>query len=223
MAKRAVPVRRRSARGVASAARASAAPLDPRRWYRRFLRNAAVALPAAIVFWLLLTPFYNVFLRHAGERLVRLGERPAVTRLLPETRHTLIVTRADLRGRLRLIRVTDIHFPLVLLGLLFLATPGLPPGRRLETLGWALLVAVFFHLLSLVAWVKFVYATQLGAWSSAHYGAVRQNVYGLAKHLLDLPFKLALPVLLWSVFHLREVPALRLQEAGREGGAPGGS
>ena len=37
--------------------------------------------------------------------------------------------------------------------------------------------------------MKFVYATQLGAWSLAHYGAFARNFWGLGKHLLDLPFK----------------------------------
>jgi len=63
--------------------------------------------------------------------------------------------------------------------------------------------------------VKFVYATQLGSWSLAHYGTFSRNLYGLAKHLLDLPGKLALPLALWAAFYLHlftpgDAPASRL-------------
>jgi hypothetical protein len=206
--KRTRPQRRRPAPGLAPSAPAGA----PWRWTRRLLRNGAIALPAVVAVWLLATPFYNTFLRHAAERLVRLAERPPVTRLMPRDRHHLVLARADLRGALRTTRVTDVHFPLVLLALLFLATPGIPTRRRLETLGWALLAAAFFHVVSLAAWVQFVYATQLGSWSAAHYGPASRNLLGLAKHLLDLPLKLALPVVLWAAFHLRSLPIGSLLE-----------
>jgi hypothetical protein len=49
--------------------------------------------------------------------------------------------------------------------------------------------------------VKFVYATQLGDWSMSHYGAFARNFWGLGKHLMDLPFKLALPLVLWAAFY----------------------
>ena len=78
----------------------------------------------------------------------------------------------------------------------------MPWRERLANLGWAVLIAVFFHLLLLFFFVKFVYATQLGAWSLAHYGAFARNFFGLGKHLLDLPFKLALPLVLWAAFYI---------------------
>ena len=53
--------------------------------------------------------------------------------------------------------------------------------------------------------VKFIYATQLGAWSAENYGSWGQNFFGLGKHLLDLPFKFALPLLLWSALYLRQL------------------
>jgi len=80
-----------------------------------------------------------------------------------------------------------------------------PWRQRWANLGWALLVAVFFHLLLVLLWVKFTYATQLGAWSLAHYGPLARNFWGLGKHLLDLPVKLALPLVLWAAFYLRRL------------------
>jgi hypothetical protein len=99
-------------------------------------------------------------------------------------------------------RLTDLHFPVILLAALFLAVPGVPWRERLSNLGVALVVTALFHLVLVLFWVKFVYATQLGDWSLEHYGALARNFWGLGKHLLDLPVKLALPLLLWAGFYV---------------------
>ena len=178
--------------------------------FRRFgIGLAAAALPVAAV-WLALTPTYNRFLVGAGENVVHLLESPDVTGLLPslDDRNYAYITRSDFppaRRRVTSFRVTDLHFNLVLLGTLFLAVPGVPWRRRLENLGWGLLAAVFFHLLLVLFRVEFVYATQLGAWSHDHYGPFARNFWGLGKHLLDLPLKLAFPFVMWAAFYLRRL------------------
>ena len=173
----------------------------------RLIRNVLLWLVPAILAWLALTGFYNRFLTVSAENLLHLTESPDVTRLLPkEERGYVVVTRSDFpasRPNLYQIRVTDIHFNLFLLVALFLAVPGVPMKTRLANLGWALIIAIFFHILLLFLWVKFVYATQLGDWSTANYGEWGYNLFGMAKHLLDLPFKLALPLVLWVAFYLR--------------------
>jgi hypothetical protein len=177
-------------------------------WTLRLTRNLLLWLPVSYVVWLLLTPFYNTFLAEAAQNLVRLTESPSVTRLTPHDANYLVVThdQGDLAGkRIYSVRTTDIHFNLVLLAALFLAVPGASAKRRWACLGYALLFAVFFHLIDLFFWVKFAYATQLGSWSAEHYGAFGQNFWGLGKHLLDLPFKLGLPLLLWGYFFLGEL------------------
>lgn len=174
----------------------------------RLLRDAVLWLPLVFVVWWLLTPFYNRFLTVGAERLLRATERPGVTRLLPDPPHRFAVTRTDFpptRGALARVRITDVHFPVLLLGALFLAVPAVPWRTKLENLAWGLLVAACFHLLDLFLWVKFVYALGLGDWSAEHYGPMARNVWGLAKHLADLPFKLGLPLFLWAVFYLRHL------------------
>jgi hypothetical protein len=184
--------------------RASAAGAFP---FRRFLRNALVWLPPVLLVWVVLTPYYNLFLVNAGENLLHLIERPDRTRLTLVEGQMALIGRTDLEGRgqagsVGRFRVTDVHFPVLLLAVGILAVPGVPLRDRLEALGWSLLVLAFLHLVSVVFWVQFVYTTQLGAWSAERYGPVARNFWGLGKHLLDLVFKFAVPLALWAWFFL---------------------
>ncbi|HEX4955338.1 MAG TPA: hypothetical protein VF017_18260 [Thermoanaerobaculia bacterium] len=177
-------------------------------WALAFGRNVALWLVPCWLLWAGLTSFYNRFLTQSAENLLLLTESPNVTQLLRVDEHYVAVSRTDFppsKGKLYQIRVTDIHFHLLLLFTLFLAVPGLPWKQKLQALGWAWLAAVFFQIADLFLWVKFVYATQLGTWSGEHYGAFGQNFWGLAKHVFDLPLKLALPFALWMAFFYREL------------------
>jgi hypothetical protein len=182
---------------------------DPRRsWGALFLRNALLWLLPVALLWTLFTPFYNRFLLGSAENLARWTESPDVTSLPRKDDHFAYVERRDFPPSKSLVhsfRVTDVHFPLVMLGALFLAVPRVPWRRRMENLGWALLITVFFDIFLIFFYVKAAYATQLGAWSLAHYGPFARNFWGLGKHLLDLPFKLSLSFVLWAAFYLREV------------------
>jgi hypothetical protein len=173
---------------------------------RKFLRNLLLAAVPVVLVWLALTPFYNRFLTVAGGNLLHLFESPDSTDLAPsaaDPSHVEILRRdfPPARRAVYSFRMTDVHFHLILLGALFLAVPGVPWRRRLANLGAASLLAVFFHLLLVVLWVEFALATQQGAWSLEHYGPFARNAWGLGKHLADLPFKLAFPLVLWAIFY----------------------
>lgn len=178
-------------------------------WSTRFIRNIFLWLLPVAVVWVLVTPFYNRVLTVAVQNLVRLTEHPAVTHLVPRGTHYMLLERDDYRvhgkGFLYSLRTTDTHFNLILLGTFFLAVPDIRWQRRLANLGWAVLIAIFFHIFSLFVQVKFVYATQLGAWSAAHYGSLAQNFWGLLKQLMILPFRFALPFVLWAGFYFPEL------------------
>ena len=177
------------------------------RWSSRFIRNALLWLLPVAAVWLLLTPFYNVFLSVSGENLLHLVESPNVTDLLRADAHMASVQRLDFppgRALVHSFRVTDLHFHLVLLGALLLAVPEVGWRRRLANLGYAVLATVFFDILLVFFQVKFAYATQLGSWSLSHYGPFARNAYGLGKHVLDLPVKLAWPFILWAGFYLKD-------------------
>jgi hypothetical protein len=184
-----------------------AAGKSPRRdWAVLFIRNALLWLIPVALLWLIATPVYNRFLLGSAENLVRLTESPDATDLLRKDDHFAYVSRRDFpptRSLVHSFRVTDVHFHLVMLGALFLAVPRVPWRRRLENLGWALLITVFFDIFLIFFYAKAAYATGLGAWSLAHYGPFARNFWGLGKHLLDLQFKFALPLLLWAAFYLQ--------------------
>lgn len=180
----------------------------------RFLRNTLLwAIPATLL-WLAITPGYNRFLARAAENLVQLTEVPNHTTLKRHDRHNYLVYRDDLQGNtstghVSSFRVTSYHFMLIFTAAIFLAVPDVPLRRRLEALGWAALFSAFFHVFALLFRLKFIYATQLGEWSTQHYGSFGQNFWGLGRHLLDLPFRFAMPLILWSFFYLdRLLPAL---------------
>lgn len=178
---------------------------------RRFVRNVLLWLLPAVIAWVLVTGFYNRFLITATNNVLHLVESPNVTDLNAhpnDPKHTAAVSRRDFppsRGILYTIRTTDLHYHLILMIAMFMAVPGVPLGQRGANLGYALLVSVFFHVLLFFFWVQFVYATQLGAWSVEHYSAFAQNLFGLGKHVLDLPVKLAWPLVLWAFFYLRRL------------------
>ena len=195
-------------------------PPTPSGWALRLARNAVLWLLPVTLLWVLLTPVYNRILLNSASGLLHLVERPPVTDLPPKGDHDAFVIRRDFppaRAVIYRFRVTDLHFHLLLLGALFLAVPGLPWRERLRNLAWAALFTVCYDVLLVVFVVEFTYATQLGPWSLAHYGAVTRNLFGLGKHLLDLPFKLALPLLLWSAFYFR---LLRAGAAGAANAEP---
>jgi hypothetical protein len=175
-----------------------------RNWVTLFLRNVLLWLIPAWVVWVLFTSFYNRFLLASAQNLLHLTEYPSVTQLLQQGQDDALIARLEPPlGRLpHGFRVTDIHFHLVLLLALFLAVPRVPWRERLGHLGWALLVTVFFDIFVVFCKVKVAYATELGSWSLAHYGPFARNAWGLLHHLLDLPFKLALPFALWTAFYL---------------------
>jgi hypothetical protein len=169
---------------------------------RRLARNALLWIVPVAVVWLLLTPLYNRFLAGAAQTLLHLGESTDASRLYVRDTHVVRIVRNDIGGgqnTLNETRLTDFHFDWILLGVLFLATPGVAPQRRAQALAWSAGALLVFHLLLVIFYVESLYANGLGVWSQRHYGALARNFWGLGKHLLDLPFKFALPFALWAV------------------------
>ena len=180
-----------------------------RNWALLLVRNALLWVVPVVLLWTLMTPVYNRFLLGSAQNLVHLTEYPSVTDLMRKDNHFAYISRRDFPPAKSLVhsfRVTDVHFHLIMLGVLFLAGPGIPWRRRLENLGWAFLITIFFDIFLIFFYVKSTYV-HLGPWSAAHYSAFAINFWGLAEHVLDLAFKFALPLLLWAGFYYRDLTA----------------
>src|SRR4029077_5459147 len=174
-----------------------------RSWALLFLRNALLWVVPVVLLWTLLTPVYNRFLLGSAQNLVHLTEYPSVTDLMRKDNHFAYISRRDFppsRSLVHAFRVTDVHFHLIMLGVLFLAVPGIPWRRRLENLGWAFLITIFFDIFLIFFYVKATYM-HLGPWSTPHYSSFAINFWGLGEHVLDLAFKFALPLILWAGFY----------------------
>jgi hypothetical protein len=190
-------------------------------WTAQLIRHTLLWLVPVVLVWWWATPVYNRVLLSSAGRLLAVFERPAVTELVAKGDDDALIERRDFppaRAVVYQFRVTDVHFHLLLLGALFLAVPGLPWRERLRNLLFAALITAAYDVLVVIFIVEFVYSTQLAAWSLAHYGALARNFFGLGKHLLDLPFKLALPLLLWCAFYLPRLRAAATASAAAAGG-----
>jgi hypothetical protein len=174
------------------------------------IRNTLLWMVPVAIVWMLATPIYNRVLLTSTGSILRLFESPPATDLLAKGDDDGYVVRRDFPPARALVypfHVTDVHFHLLLLGAMFLAVPGLPWRLRLTNLGIAVVATAAYDILLVAFIVEAAYATRLGAWSAAHYGVFARNFWALGKHLLDLPLKLALPLLLWCAFYLPDLSA----------------
>jgi hypothetical protein len=91
----------------------------------------------------------------------------------------------------------DLTFDVILLLALAAGTPGLFRDRGMKGLAISLVVLFALHVGALVCAVESFYATKLGAWSAASYGAVARNLWATASHFWRLAGCFAAPFLLW--------------------------
>lgn len=129
---------------------------------------------------------------------MRLFERPRATRLYAEDRR-ILVDRSDFPSSSDRpsLPADDLTFDVILLLTLAATTKGLFRDRAVKGLALSCCVLFGLHVLALVAAVESFYAMQLGAWSTAHYGAFARNVWATAAHFWRLAGCFAAPFLLW--------------------------
>jgi hypothetical protein len=181
---------------------------------RRSLLRLAAGFAAGLVVWLVFAAPYERSMAAASEALLRAFENPPVTRL-EASRGEIIVDRADFPEASPRpgLPAGDLHFNFVLLCALFAMTPRpLSPGNFGRFWAAAALLWVV-HVLALVVQIESVYATRLGPWSEAHYGAVARNLWGGGFHFYLIAGRFAAPFALW--WALSGVPGQRSQVPGR--------
>ncbi len=172
----------------------------PRTPARTAVRLAAGFIAGAAV-WIALSPPYERVLAAGAETLLRWTEWPAVTRL-EARRGEILLERADFPPAAPRpgLPAADLHFNLVLLVALF-ALAGKPwSGKWLARFGLAAALLGVVHMIALVFQVRSVYATQLGPWSAAHYGAVARNFWAGGFHFYQIAGRFAAPLAIWWPF-----------------------
>ncbi|MGV8041885.1 MAG: hypothetical protein AB2L07_18105 [Thermoanaerobaculaceae bacterium] len=183
---------------------------------RRFWHRLPWALLGSVALWLAVRSGYNTALTSTAQGLCRLFEQPPVTQVTSDG-EAAIIGRSDMRadsGRLRY-PLTQIHFNLIPALALVLALPGWRRPDGWQRLATMLLLLVISHVLSLVWHVQYFFATGLGPWSLANYGAVSREVLGGLRYFFDIAVTFALPLLLWvGFFHERVFALLGVETEG---------
>ena len=168
---------------------------------RKAAARLAVGFATGLGFWLLFAAPYERAVAGAAEVLVRLLERPSVT-TLSAGGGEIRVDRSDFPPASPRpgLPAADLHFNFVLLVTLFALDPDpLAPGRFGRF--WLAAAALYvIHVLALVCQVESVYATRLGEWSGAHYGAFARNAWAGAFHFYEIAGRFAAPFALWWGF-----------------------
>lgn len=176
---------------------------------RAFLRRLPLTLLVAALAWLALRQAYNPALAWVTQGLSRLSEAPWATQIVVDHDH-VIIGRRDMRadsGRLRF-SLTQVHFNLVPLLALVLATSRWWRRDGWQRLGGALLLLVISHVLTLLWHVKYFFATAMGPWSQATYSNLSREVYGALQYFFDIPVTFTLPLLVWVGFFSAQVFAM---------------
>jgi hypothetical protein len=196
----------------------------------RTASRLAAGFVTGLLLWIALFPAYERALAATAERLIRLTEWPAVTRL--EARPgEILIERQDFPPAAPRpgMPAADLHFNFVLLVALFALADRPWRGEWIARFLLASLLLWLVHLTAVVFEVRSIYATRLGPWSAAHYGAFARNVWAGGFHFYQIAGRFAAPFALWWPFArldwtARTRPATRrgrpLRKGRREGGGP---
>jgi hypothetical protein len=165
---------------------------------RRALTRGLAGFAAALALWWAATPGYDGLLAGVAERVLRLLESPAATRLSAEGRR-IVVDRSDFPSDSPrpALPADNLTFNVILFGTLAATTRGLFSDRGVKRLAISAGILATGHVASLVSAVKSLYATQLGEWSAAHYGTLSRNLWASAAHFDRFVGSFALAFLLW--------------------------
>jgi len=175
---------------------------------RAALRGLAGFL-LALAFWFGFSRPYERAIAATAQALTNLFESPDVTRLEPSDKGEILLDRRDFPpGSARPdLPDPDIHFNFVLLVTLFALERRPLTGGHVARFLAAAAALFLVHVLALVFQLHSVYATSLGAWSRANYGAVARNFWAAGFHFYQIAGRFAAPFALWWFFGRREEEA----------------
>ncbi len=165
---------------------------------RGSLLRLVLGFAAGLALWLVFSAPYERFLAWSAQSAIGTFESPATTRLTASDGE-IRVDRADFPPASPRpgLSAADIHFNFVLLCALFaLGRHPLSP-RPFGRFWIAAALLALVHVGALVFQVESLYATRLGPWSEAHYGAFARNFWAGGFHFYLIAGRFAAPFALW--------------------------
>jgi hypothetical protein len=171
------------------------------------LAKGAVGFFVGLALWLALSSPYASLMASLSEPLIRITEKPAVTRLIPRETE-LTIDRSDFpRGAPRPgLALRDLTFNIILLTTLFAVNRKPLADRNVLGLLYASLALVVVHVAAVVANVQSIYALRLGPWSARNYGAVARNFWGGGAHFYTVIGVFGAAFVLWWLFRPPATP-----------------
>ena len=165
------------------------------------LAKGAAGFIAGLVLWWALSAPYARLLASVSETLMRLAERPPVTRLAAD-RTELVIDRDDFpraspRPELLLM---DLTANVIVLTTLFAVARRPWSDRNIAGLLLAGLSLVVIHIAAVIVNVQSIYALRLGAWSERNYGPVARNLWGAGAHFYSVAGVFGAAFALWWLF-----------------------
>lgn len=150
--------------------------------------------------WALSSPYARV-LGSLSEPLIRMTERPSVTRLIPKGTE-LTIDRADFApGSPRPgLLLMDLTSNIILITTLFAVSRQPLSDRNIAGFVKASLVLVVVHVAAVVMNVQSIYALRLGPWSARNYGSFARNFWGAGAHFYSLIGAFGAGFALWWLF-----------------------
>jgi hypothetical protein len=184
------------------------------------LAKGATGFLLGLVFWWALSAPYARVLASLSEPLIRIAERPPVTRLIPNGAELTIdrtdFPRASSRPGLALMDLTS-NF--ILLTTLFAVNRQPLSDRNVFGLLLASLALVVVHVAAVVIDVQSIYVSRLGTWSEQHYGPVARQFWGAVllslAHFYSIIGSFAAGFVLWWLFRPSSDPATNRPSRGR--------
>jgi hypothetical protein len=177
----------------------------PKNLWPRLAKGAAGFLAGFALWWALSSPYARV-LASVSESLMRLVERPPVTRLAADGTELVVdrddFPRASPRPGLLLM---DLTANIIVLTTLFAATRHPLSDRNIVGLLLASLSLVAVHVTAVIVNVQSIYALRLGPWSERNYGPVARNLWGAGAHFYSIAGVFGAAFALWWLF--RPLPA----------------
>jgi len=172
----------------------------PKNLWLILVKSGAGFLAGALLWWALSAPYARL-LASVSELLIRLAERPPVTRLAADGTD-LVIDRDDFpsaspRPALLLM---DLTANIIVLTTLFSVARRPLSDRNIAGLLLASLSLGVVHVAAVIVNVQSIYALRLGAWSARNYGPVARNLWGAAAHFYSVAGVFGAAFALWWLF-----------------------